>query len=339
MTRCLVCNGSAVDAEALTCTACRDFAADRRLHAGFQAPEGWGRTVQHYVATMSWLDAAAQRYGIPPPAALQDATGPWAHFVIAVHALNSGKLAHAAAEAGFVAVGPGVEGFPGLKAAAVRIRDAAQEALAAQGVVPVRRFKAIVRADLPDLPVDADFTKPEWQHYQAAVEHLRRHDVKAAHKAVSQGLKVHGFDNDEAPVTWYLKRLGAAITASARPSAAYDLRHVAVLPEDVAEVLAHYGVPVPAGTDLGHLAWSGLASVHVALDNRSWVSAYRRIEETRRLAMPDSMRAAVEEALRAAENRIPVKRNAEKIGLDDAPDVRPARRVSFRNDKGRARWR
>ena len=336
---CMVCGGTASDAESLTCTACRDFAADRRLHAGYDAPPGWGKTVQHYVSTISWLDAAAQRYGIPPPVALADATGAWAHFVIAVHAYNFGKHAHAAAEAGYVAAGPEVPGFPGMKDAARQLRDAAQHALAAKGVVPVRRFKTVVRADLPDLPAEADFTKPEWQHYQAAIEHLRRHDVKAAHRAVSEGLKVHGFDNDDAPVTWYLKRLGAAITASGRTTAAYDLRHVAVLPEDVAEVLAHYGVAVPAGADLGHPAWGGLASVHVALDNRSWVSAYRRIEETRRLAMPASMRDALEDALRAAESRIPVKRNAEKIGLDEAPDVRPARRVRMRDDKGRARWR
>ena len=320
-------------------TACREFAEGRRLHAGFEAPAGWGKKVQHYVATIAWLDAAAQRYGIPPPATLEDATGPWAHFVLGVHAYNSGRYGHAVAEAGYVAAGPDVPGFPGMKESARRIRDAATEALAAKGVVPVRKFKAVMRVDLPDLPADADYSKPEWQQYQAAIDHLRRHDVKAAHKAVSQGLKVHGFDNNDEPVTWYLKRLGAAITASTTPKAAYDLRHVAVLPDDVAEVLAHYGVRVPADADLGHPAWSGLASVHVALDNRSWVSAYRRIEETRRLTMPASMRAAVEEALSAAENRIPVKRNAEKIGLDDVPDVRPARRVQVRDDKGRARWR
>lgn len=336
---CLVCRGGSVDDDALTCTACREFAEGRRLHAGFEAPAGWGKTVQHYVATIAWLDTAAQRYGIPPPSTIEEATGTWAHFVLGVHAYNSGKYGHAVAEAGYVAAGADVPGFPGLKDAARRIRDAATEALAAKGVVPVRKFKAVMRVDLPDLPADADFSKPEWQHYQAAVDHLRRHDVKAAHKAVSQGLKVHGFDNNDVPVTWYLKRLGAAITASTTPKAAYDLRHVSVLPDDVAEVLGHYGVPVPAGADLGHPAWSGLASVHVALDNRSWVSAYRRIEETRRLAMPASMRAAVEEALSAAENRIPVKRNAEKIGLDDVPDVRPARRVRIRDDKGRARWR
>lgn len=335
----MVCGGASLDEDSLTCTACQEFAAGRRLHPGFEPPATWGRKAQHYVSTMSWLDAAAQRYGIPPPALLEDASGSWAHFVIAVHAYNSGKHAHAAAEAGFVAAGPEVEGFPGLKAAAVRIRDAAQAALAAHGVVPVRRFKAVVRAELPDLPSEADFSKPEWQHYQAAVEHLRRHDVKAAHKAVTQGLKVHGFDNNDVAVTWYLKRLGAAISAATRPTAAYDLRHVPALPDDVHDILFHYGLPVPVGADLGHPAWAGLAGVHIALDNRSWVSAYRRIEETRRLTMPDSMRAVVEEALRAAENRIPVKRNAEKIGLDDAPDVRPARRVYIRDDKGRARWR
>lgn len=335
----MVCGGASLDEDSLTCTACQEFAAGRRLHPGYEPPATWGRKAQHYAATMSWLDAAAQRYGILPPARLEDASGSWAHFVIAVHAYNAGKHAHAASEAGFVAAGPGLNGFPGLKAAALRIRDAAQAALAQKGVVPVRRFKAVVRVELPDLPVDADFSKPEWQHYQAAVDHLRRHDVKAAHKAVSQGLKVHGFDNNDVPVTWYLKRLGAAITASATAKAAYDLRHVAVLPDDVAEVLAHYGVPVPSGADLGHPAWSGLASVHVALDNRSWVSAYRRIEETRRLAMPSSVRLTVEKALQVAENRIPVKPNAEKIGLDDVPDVRPARRVQVRDDKGRARWR
>lgn len=335
----MVCGGTALDEESLTCTACRDFAVDRRLHAGYEAPATWGKTVQHYVSTMSWLDAAAQRYGIPPPPALTDATGPWAHFVIAVHAYNSGEHAHAAAEAGYVAAGADVPGFPGMKETARQLRDAAQAALAAKGIVPVRRFKGVVRADLPDLPTEADFSKPEWQHYQAAVEHLRHHDVKAAHRAVSQGLKVHGFDNNDAPVTWYLKRLGAAITASTKPTAAYELRHVPALPDDVNEVLTHYGVSVPDDADLGHPAWSGVASVHVALDNRSWVSAYRRIEETRRLTMPTSMRDAVEEALRAVEARIPVKRNAEKIGLDEAPDVKPAHRVHYRNDKGRARWR
>ena len=336
---CMVCGGISSDEESLTCTACRDFAADRRLHPGFDAPSGWGKTVQHYVSTISWLDAAAQRYGIPPPAALTDATGPWAHFVLAVHAYNSGKHAHAAAEAGFVAAGPDVPGFPGMKDTARQLRDAAHQGLAAKGVVPVRRFKAVVRVNLPDLPVDADFSKSEWQHYQAAIEHLRRHDVKAAHRAVSQGLKVHGFDNDDVPVTWYLKRLGAAISAAKQPRAAYDLRHVPALPEDVAEMLDHYGVARSPEADLSHPAWGLVARVHAALDNRSWVSAYRWIEEARRLAMPDKERPAVAQAMQDAEARIPVKRNVRKIGLPDAPNVRPARRVYIRDDKGRARWR
>ncbi len=339
MTRCLVCNGTPVDADSLTCTACREFASGQRLHAGFDAPTNWGQTVQRYVATMAWLDAAAQRYGIPPPVALEDVTGPWAHFVIAVHALNSGKPAHAVAEAGFVAAGPEVKGFPGLKQAASRIRDAAQASLATKGIVPVRTFKAVVRAELPDLPADADFSKPEWQHYQAAVEHLRRHDPKAAQAAVTQGLKVHGFDNDAEPSTWYLKRLGAAITAAKSPRPAYDLRHLPSLPEDVAEMLHHYAVPFPQDADLGHPAWVLVARVQAALDNRSWVSAYRWIEETRRMVIPERERPAIEKAMRLAEERIPVKRNLKKMGLPEEPDVRPSRRVHIRDDKGRARWR
>lgn len=338
MGSCMVCGGQALD-EDLTCTACREFAAGRRLHTGFEAPTNWGQTAQRYVATMAWLDAAAQRYGIPPPETLEELTGPWAHFVIAVHALHAGKYAHAAAEAGFVAAGPDLKGFPGIKNAAAKIRDAAQSALESKGVVPVRTFRVVVRAELPDLPADADFSKPEWKHYQAAVDHLRRHDPKAAQYEIMYGLRVHGFDNDAVPVTWYLKRLGAAISAAKDPRPAYDLRHIPALPDDVAEMLRHYGVHHPSDADLGHPAWVLVARVQAALDNRSWVTAFRWIEEARRMPMPEKERPAVEQAMQDAEARIPVKRNAKKIGLPDAHDVRPARRVYMRDDKGRARWR
>ena len=274
---CLVCKAASVDEDDLTCPACRDYAADRRLHAGFELPEGWGKTAHHYVRTIQWLDAAAQRYGIPPPKNLEDATGVWAHFVIGVHAFNSGKWAHAATEAGHVAMGPEVPGFPGMKTCARIIRDAATQALATNGIALVRKFKVAVRAELPDLPAEADFTKPEWQHYQHAVEHVRRHDVKAAYRSITQGLKVYGFDSD-APVNWYLKQLGAAISKSRSPRGKYDLRHLPGSPDEVQAILEHYGVQVPPGSDLAEPVWAVLAQLHIAIDNRSWIAAYRRIE-------------------------------------------------------------
>lgn len=336
---CMVCGGASVDEDALTCTACREYAQGRRLHAGFEAPSDWGRTAQHYVATMAWLDAAAQRYGIPPPATLEEATGTWAHFVLGVHALNSGKLAHAAAEAGYVAAGAEVPGFPGMKDAARRIRDAATQGLESKGIAPVRTFRAMAQVELPDLPAEADFSKLEWQHYQAAVACLRRHDVKAARFEITKGLRINGYEDTTQPATWFLKRLGAAISDGMKVRGTYDLRHVPALPDDVREILDHYGVPIPTGADLSHPAWTLVAQVHIALDNRSWVSAYRRIEEARRTDMPASQRALVEAAVLEAEKRIPVKRKPDQIGLPDAPDVRPASRVRMRNDKGRARWR
>lgn len=336
MSGCLVCKGTSVDDDALTCTACRQFAAGRHVHAGYTAPLSWGEKSRQYVATMSWLDAAAQKYGIPPPSDPLAATGPWAHFVIAVHAINSGKPAHAASEASFVLASPDVPGFPGLKAAAQRIRAAALAALADRGVAPVKTYRAVLAVQLPEVPLDADFDKPEWRHYQTAVDAARRHDAKAAQYAIMYGLKVNGFDDTKSPVTWYLKRLGAEISRAYHGNPRYSLRHVAATQEELRDMLNHFAVPVPPTADLADPCWSALADVHVALARQAWQACYRRIEAARRIEAPSALRLALDALLLEAESRIPARR---KTDTEPLPDVRPAHRVTWRPNKGREKWR
>jgi hypothetical protein len=77
-----------------------------------------------------------------------------------------------------------------MRDAAHRIRTAALDALQRNGIAPVKRYRAILPVQLPDVPIDADFDTPEWQHYQAAVDAARRHDAKAAQYAIMEGLKI-----------------------------------------------------------------------------------------------------------------------------------------------------
>lgn len=336
MNGCLVCKGAGVEDDALTCTACREYAAGRHLHAGYNPPTSWGEQARKYVATMSWLDAAAQKYGIPPPADPINATGPWAHFVIALHAINHGKAAHAASEASYVLASPDVPGFPGLRDAAHRIRTAALDALASTGVAPVRTYRAVLPVHLPEVPLDADFDRPEWRHYQAAVNAARRHDAKAAQYAIMYGLKVNGFDDTQSPVTWYLKRLGAEISRAYHGEPTYSLRHVPATAEDLRQMLSHFQVAVPAGADLAEPIWTAIAGVHVALACQAWQACYRRIETARRIDMSPATRVVAEALLCDAEHRIPAKRKSKP---EPVPDVRPAHRVTWRPNKGREKWR
>lgn len=336
MNGCLVCKGAGVDDDALSCTACRQFAAGRHLHAGYTPPPGWGEKSRRYVATMSWLDAAAQKYGIPPPADPLAVTGPWAHFVIAVHAINNGKPAHAASETSYVLASPDVPGFPGLRDAAQRIRTAALDALASHGVAPVKTYRAVLPVQLPEVPLDADFDKPEWRHYQTAVEAARRHDAKAAQYAIMYGLKVNGFDDTQSPVTWYLKRLGAEISRAYHGEPRYALRHVPATQDELSDMLRHFDVALPAGADLADPVWTAVAEIHVALECQAWQACYKRIEEARRLTTMPATKLAIETLLLSVEQRLPVKRKTEPGYF---PDVRPAHRVTWRPNKGREKWR
>ncbi|MHB1260175.1 MAG: hypothetical protein ACYC2H_00520 [Thermoplasmatota archaeon] len=275
------------------------------------------------------MEATAQAFGIPPPPNLEDVSGPWGHFVVCVSAYNAGKLVQAAAEARSVIAAPEVPGFPGMKETAQRIKTAAESSMT--GVAVVRKFRTGANVDIPSVPLDADFSKPEWMHYQAAVEHVRSRDYEAARLDIHAGLKLIGFENDANAANWYLKRLGAAISRAIKGGQKYPLNHVPASPEEAVDILLYFGVTLPPRVTISDPIWACLAKAYIAYDHNAWQTAYHHIDEARFLrAETLANRDEADRLLDAIEAKQPHVRRPKKFPLRQHPDVRPANRVHFK---------
>ena len=111
--KCLVCRGDLLDEEALSCSACREFAVGARLHAGHAPPASWKATQIEYSNFLLRLDELAQQYKVPVPLDASDVAGAWAHFVLALQAYFAADFRSAQAEARQALMRPAPRGWKG----------------------------------------------------------------------------------------------------------------------------------------------------------------------------------------------------------------------------------
>lgn len=257
-------------------------------------------------ALWAWYQEAGQAYGLPLPTAPEAILGPWGLFVTALHQYHSKAFAAAASDAELVASGPDVEGFAGLREQARILLRACHSALQ-NPTKPRRTYRGRLGAQLPPLPLAADFRDPVWQHYQMAVQAARGNDAKRAHILVYAGLKLAADAPRHAAAVGALKDLGRAITAArdAATKPPWPLEYSPGSLEEIKEILDHYACPSPPGSMTADV-WSVVARLLVALDYEAWQVSLRRTEELAILpcSSPEE-RHLIDAIVRRAKDNIP----------------------------------
>ncbi|MFA5943561.1 MAG: hypothetical protein WC876_03740 [Candidatus Thermoplasmatota archaeon] len=304
--KCFVCREDLVDEESLTCKPCRDFAIGRRLHPGSSTPKTWKDGDVAFSAYLSRLDALAYAHGIPPPVAIEEAVGAWAHFVLALDYYHHHDYESARAEARQSRVQGGA-GFAGLQEHAAIIEVASTEALAGKVRDLSRRYRVHARIDLPALTLGTDFQRPAWACYQDAIDAVRATDFKQAYKRIDDGLLAAGGRDAVNTEVQYLKELGRAISRSRKRGRRFALHIHPSRAQDVLAVFDYFGVPAPSEPALANPAWATLAKAHIAHDNGAWQTCYAYIDEARALMATGTPElAALAKLLRAVEESVPV---------------------------------
>lgn len=302
---CLVCRGDLLDDDALTCSACREFAVGRRLHLGHTPPPSWTSTHLEFAAHLARLDALAQAYNISVPQSAVDVPGAWAHFVLAVDAFHAKNYQAALEEARQATILAAPRGWKGFKDHVSVITKASQDALDGQTRSLPRRYRARLTVRLPSVPTDADFKRPEWQCYQQALDHVRAVELEKAYVSILAGLQHLGGPEISEGAAWYLKQFGKAITEARKPRPRFDLKAQPSRVQDVLAVFAHFGLPVPAAEAIEDPAWGALARAWIAFDNGAWQATYAHIDESRFLRHKAPAADELSQQLLMLENKVP----------------------------------
>lgn len=306
---CLVCRGDLLDEEALTCSACREFAVGRRLHIGHQL-HGLSKPVAEVAAAITQLDELAHAYGVPPPLQPEDWLGSWAHFVQALHAYNCGEHGQALGEARQALMLKLPRGWKGLADHASIIAKASEEALTGGARRLPRRYMARLEVNFPSIPTNADFASPGWRKYEEAVEHLRAQRFKEANAAIYEGLNQLGGPKSDDPIAWFLRQLGKASKLARRPPPRFELHAQPSRPQDLLTVFGYFNINLPNAFVLEDPAWSALARAWIAFDNGAWQATYAHIEVARSLVPVAPEQRPLRNQLIRLEQKVPVMRRA-----------------------------
>lgn len=312
---CLVCRGDLLDEDALTCTACREFAVGRRLHAGHGVPPEWADRHLEFSTFITRLDELAHDYCVPPPLHFADCLGAWAHFVQALHAYHQSNYEIALREARLAQMLRPPRGWKGLGHHAAILAKASEVALVGGDRRLPRRYKAKANITYPSLPTDADLHGAEWQSYGIVMDHLRANRLVEAYAAIYAGLNKLGGPESTHPAAWYLKQLGHAITRARKPRPLFDLKAQPSRTQDRLAVHAHFAIPVPDPEVLENPAWGGLLRAWIAHDNGAWQAAYAHIDEARSLLSDAPQSATLDRELLGLEQRIPVQKRPAKYAV------------------------
>ena len=298
----------------MTCSACREFAVGRRLHPGHEAPKTWTATQLEYVAYLARLDELAQQHGIPAPLDAAEASGAWAHFVLAVHAYQGNDFEQARVEARQALMHATPRGWAGLQHHAELVESAANQALAGTARPLPRHYKARANVEFPSLPADVDFKQPAWQCYEAAIQVLRANQLEKAYQHIYAGINLAGGPDAVSIEAVYLKQLGHAITRARKPKKRFDLKAQPSRPRDVQAVLAHYQIEA-AEEDCAEPGWATLAKGWIAIDHGAWQSAYAHVDEARYLEDFTQSRQRLAVRITELESRIPVPKRPSNYAI------------------------
>jgi hypothetical protein len=310
----MVCRGELLEEDALSCSACRDFAVGRRLHPGHAPPMTWTSSELQYAAFLTRLDELAQRHRVPTPVDPSEAPGAWAHFVLALDAYHRQQFDDARREARLARIMAPPTGWTNLAQHAKVLEAASHQASGGQDRSLPRRYRARHQIEFPSLPVDANFATAAWRHYELAVKCLRANDLDQAYGQIFLGLQAAGGPEAAGIEVAYLKQLGHAITRARKPRRRFDLHVAPSRPRDVQAVLNHFEIQATLPDSEGP-GWATLAKAWIAIDHGAWQLAYAHIQETEYLAGFSVGEPLLMAHLGTARSRIPVTQRASNYAV------------------------